>query len=70
MVSWLLQFNTPAGDMLWLEEDTSFVKTKHKVMSSPQGLYVREDAMFSEKTGAEKKSVIKCTPVCDQQSSK
>lgn len=56
--------------MLWLEEDTSFVKTKHKVMSSPQGLYVREDAMFSEKTGAEKKSVIKCTPVCDQQSSK
>lgn len=24
-------FNTPVGDMLWLEEDTSFVKTEHKV---------------------------------------
>lgn len=41
--------------MLWLEEDTNFVKTEHEVMSSTQGVYVREDAMFSEKTGVEKK---------------
>lgn len=28
LLGWLLQFNTPVGDMLWLEGDTSFVKTE------------------------------------------
>lgn len=66
LLGWLLQFNTPVGDTLWLEGDPSFVKTENKVISNPQGLYVREDAMFFEKTDVDKKSVIKCTPVCYQ----
>ncbi len=40
-------------------------------MSSPQGIYVREGVMFSEKPDIEtKESVMKCTPTCDQHSSR